>query len=291
MLSNQWHHVVACADDESKQSLGRRESRSQAGRRPVRSAPAMRRCGSEHRARTGSPSVLLDADIAMPAIYAQSAFGRRDQGAIRIEGSGAADRSGSCSAAGRSMRSEAIGPPTPSPHGRDAQIINHGTWMIGGPSFQSRRAACRSVRPRQRPDSRPWPAAGLRRSFRLPVESLARIFACPSTHDPAFMRHVFIFRMTAKNGCITAVFIVKKARCSPQGSDRVSLFDQHLAGLRSDAVLGDLERAQEVDRQQRLREQPRRSAGVLPLSPAPCGAGDLLHRSPNALADRRARIP
>ena len=66
---------------------------------------------------------------------------------------------------------------------------------------------------------------------------------------------------------------------APEGADRVSVFDQYAGGLTRRRRSSDLERPQEVDRQQRLRQQPRQSAGVLLLSAAPCGAGDVLHRA------------
>ena len=108
----------------------------------------------------------------------------------------------------------------------------------------------------------------------------------PSTPDPAFTRPESILHTMGKSVSYHTVFIVKKAAAHAEGTDCVPLFDEHLASLCGDAVLSDLERPQEVDRQQRLCEQPRRSPGVLLLSAAPRGAGDLFRRKPNALAGR-----
>ncbi len=133
VLQNRWHHVVACADRESKRVWidgVRVASWKTPG--PIRPGDAPLRIGASGKG--GLADFLLDADIAMPAIYGRAlsadevktrftsrALSRPVDGALlgcwpldEERGDRAADAS---------------------PHRRDARIINHGTWMIGGPSF------------------------------------------------------------------------------------------------------------------------------------------------------------
>ena len=170
MLSNRWHHVVARFDGAVEAGLGRRPRGGRAGRTPARCGPGPPRSGSARPVRTGVATAFLDADLAMPAIYgkalspAEIAARFADRGSSRVRpdptllacwpldeerGDRAADAS---------------------PHGRHARIINQGTWMIGGPELRRRRAPVRDVRPREGPSPRPRPAAGFRRSLRLPME-------------------------------------------------------------------------------------------------------------------------
>ena len=71
------------------------------------------------------------------------------------------------------------------------------------------------------------------------------------------------------------------------GADRVPVRDQHLEGLFGHAVQPDVAGPQEVDRQQRVRQQPGRAARLLPLPAAPRRPGDVSGRLPHALARRR----
>ena len=71
VLQNQWHHVVACADRESKQVWvdGVLVAQWKAPG-PVRPGDAPLRIGAT--GKEGLAGFLLDADIAMPAVYAKA---------------------------------------------------------------------------------------------------------------------------------------------------------------------------------------------------------------------------
>lgn len=133
VLSNQWHHIVATFDGTEKRvyvdgkEVGRWKHTG-----PVRAGAAPLRIGAA--GKDGLADFLLDADIALPAIYgkaltpAEIAARTATRGLVRPNdssllacwpldeerGDRAADSSG---------------------NSRHARIINSGTWMIGGPSF------------------------------------------------------------------------------------------------------------------------------------------------------------
>ncbi|HEY4308944.1 MAG TPA: LamG domain-containing protein [Pirellulales bacterium] len=133
VLSNEWHHVVAVFDGrEASIFIDSHEVGRWRHEGPVRAGTAPLRIGAG--GKRGLADFLLDADIAMPAIYGKAlsaaeiaarhtsrALTKPDVGALLAcwpfdeeRGERVADVSG---------------------HGHDARIINTGTWMIGGPSF------------------------------------------------------------------------------------------------------------------------------------------------------------
>ncbi len=135
VLSNQWHHVVATADAASKEVWVdgvKVASWKRSG--PIRPGDAPLRIGAS--GKEGLATSLLDADIAMPAVYGRSLSAEEIKGRFASKALSRpsdpallacwpldeerADRVADTGAGGR--------------HGR---IINHGTWMIGGPSFQA----------------------------------------------------------------------------------------------------------------------------------------------------------
>ncbi len=75
-------------------------------------------------------------------------------------------------------------------------------------------------------------------------------------------------RRTSVSQCVHR----SKGGGAAQGIDRLPLLDQYLEGLCGHAVQSDLARDQEIDRQQRLRQQPGDPAGILLLSTASRGA-------------------
>ena len=83
------------------------------------------------------------------------------------------------------------------------------------------------------------------------------------------------------------VFIVKKAAARPRAPIAFLCSTNTWRAYAATPFSPTLERDQEIDRQQRLRQQPGRPAGVLLLSPAPRRPGDLPDRFPDAVADRR----
>ncbi|GIW93096.1 MAG: hypothetical protein KatS3mg110_1137 [Pirellulaceae bacterium] len=135
IADGKWHHVVGTWDGQEKCLWidGRQAGRwPYAG--PVNTGEAELRIGAA--GEQGRAAAFLDADLAMPALYQHALTG--EQVHARYEAKALAlppkegllacwpldeergDRVRDVSAAGRSGR-----------------IINHGTWMIGGPSFNA----------------------------------------------------------------------------------------------------------------------------------------------------------
>jgi N,N-dimethylformamidase len=135
VLSNHWHHVVARFDGRVKQVwVDGREVASWTYTGILRPGAAALRIGAA--GRDGVASNLLDADLAMPAIYGRALSRAEiearfaDRGLSRLtdpellacwpldeeRGDHVADRS---------------------PHARHARIINRATWMIGGPGLDA----------------------------------------------------------------------------------------------------------------------------------------------------------
>ena len=182
-----------------------------------RSARAMRRCGSGRRARTDWPTALLDADIAMPAIYGRALSAEEIEARFARQGLSRPTRRRSAGAAGRSMRSEAIGPPTRRLIGRHAH--DHQPRDLDdrrARAFDADVPRFGSLRPRQGPPPRPRLAAGFRRSLRLPLEGLARISAARRRSFRASTPAGFASRSTVKKRLYHTVFIVKKAAARPK---------------------------------------------------------------------------
>jgi N,N-dimethylformamidase beta subunit-like, C-terminal/Concanavalin A-like lectin/glucanases superfamily len=135
VLQNQWHHVVACADRESKRVwIDGVNVATWKTPGPIRPGDAPLRIGAS--GKDGLADSLLDADIAMPAIYAKALSA--DEIATRFR-SQALSRPAEPALLGCWPLDEERGDRAAdaSPHRRDARIINQGTWMIGGPSFRS----------------------------------------------------------------------------------------------------------------------------------------------------------
>ena len=161
-----------------------------------------------------------------------------------------------------------------SPHGRHARIINRGTWMIGGPSFDADVPRFGTYDPSN--DPRAATACGWRPTTSSIADGSRRTnSASPRTPAPGLYVGRFRFRLDGEERLYHTRLHRQEGAGTAQGADRVPLLDQHLAGLLGHAVQPDLEGAQEVDRQQRLRQQPGRAARLL-LLPA---------------ASRRAREP
>lgn len=133
VLSNQWHHVIARFDGEAQEIWvdGRKtaESAVSFGFRP--GGAALRIGGAGRR---GVVDGLLDADVAMPAIYGKALS--TTEIAARFASKGLERPSDPALLACWPLseeRGERVA--DASPHGRHGRIINLGTWMIGGPSF------------------------------------------------------------------------------------------------------------------------------------------------------------
>ncbi len=135
VASNQWRHVVARYDGKRKQVWvdGREVASTETGVvfRPGSAALRMGAAG-----RHGAAAELLDADIAMPAIYGKALS--PSEIASRFATS-ALQRPTDASLLACWLLSEERGEALAdvSPHGRNGRIINRATWMIGGPSFRA----------------------------------------------------------------------------------------------------------------------------------------------------------
>ena len=179
VLSNRWHHVVARFDGDAKQVWvdGREVAELEAS--PVRSGPgdAALRIGAA--GLKGEASSLPRRRSRHAGDLRQGAVARGDRGPVRRRRPSRGPPTRRCWPAGRSTRSGAIARPTRRRTAAHARIINHGTWMIGGPSFDADVPRFGDVRPGQGPPARPRPAAGVRRSLRLPLEGRRTNSALP----------------------------------------------------------------------------------------------------------------
>jgi len=133
VLSNQWHHVVAVFDGASKQIWvdGRQVStwNSAVSLRPGTASLRIGAAGHE-----GAAGGFLDADLAMPAIYGKALSPAEIE--ARFKTGGLARPSDPKLLACWPLDEEkGTRLADASPHGHHARIINQGTWMIGGPSF------------------------------------------------------------------------------------------------------------------------------------------------------------
>jgi len=133
LAEREWQHVAACFDGTAVTlwlngvSVGHwlRTEPVQPGRAPLRLGAA---AGEE------VVCCLLDSDIAMPAIHARALT--PEELAARVADRALLAPSGRYVLACwplREERGEAVG--DVSGHQRTGRIINHATWMIGGPSF------------------------------------------------------------------------------------------------------------------------------------------------------------
>jgi hypothetical protein len=215
VFTNQWHHVVARTDRESKQVwVDGIEVAAWSSPGPIRPGDAPLRIGAAGKG--GAADFLLDADIAMPTIY------RRALTAEEIKARFASK------ALSRPIDPDLLGcwpleeergdlAADASPHGRDARIINHGTWMIGGPSFKSdvpRAAAYEPTKDR-------WRGHGLRlasddlfdcrwnasHEYHLPDDSRSGIYAARIHFSHDGEKRVY-----------HTAFIVKKANARPKSA-------------------------------------------------------------------------
>ena len=251
---------------------------------PVRPGIAPLRIGAA--GQDGLPTALLDADIAMPAIYGKALSPPRSRrGSRRAPVRGRSDPSLLACWPLDEERGERAADVIAARAARDGSSIS-GTWMIGGPELRRRRAAVRGLRSREGPATRPRPAAGVRRPFDCRWKA-SHEYRLPENARSGIYAGRIRFQHDGEERLYHDVFIVKKAAARPRAPIALPLLDQYLEGLCGHAVRPDLDRAQEIDRQQRVRQQPRRSAGVLLLPPASRRPGDVSDRLSNALADRR----
>ncbi|WP_373652148.1 N,N-dimethylformamidase beta subunit family domain-containing protein [Schlesneria sp. DSM 10557] len=135
VLENKWHHVVAQYDGKTKQVWvdGVKVSEWQHSG-PFRPGTAPLRVGAS--GQNGRASALLDADIAMPALYRKSLTAAEIASRMATQGLKAPTGS-ELLACWRLDEERGDLVADSSGHGRNARIVNLGTWMIGGPSFNA----------------------------------------------------------------------------------------------------------------------------------------------------------
>ncbi len=134
VLTNQWHHVVAVFDGkEAAIWVDAREVAHAPHAGQVRPGAAPLRIGAA--GKNGLADNLLDADLALPAIYGKALTAAEIM--ARFAARGLAKPTDAALLAcwpldeerGDRVADASVG-------GRHARIINSGTWMIGGPSFE-----------------------------------------------------------------------------------------------------------------------------------------------------------
>ncbi len=214
LAHRRWQHVVGTWDGKTKSLWidGKRVAQ-QAFEGPVKAGDSPLRLGA---CGDSGPAVnLLDGDLAMPVIYdralsadeIQSRFGK--QGLEPATGDGVlacwpfdeerGDRVADCSGRER--------------HGR---IINSGTWMIGGPSFDGGKV------PRYGPYD---PAKDAKRGHGLRLASddlfdcrwqVTREFRIPETAKPGIYVGRFAFEIDGQPRLYHVTFVVKKAKGRPK---------------------------------------------------------------------------
>lgn len=209
-----WHHVAGTVGGGRKslwldgRLVGQWDWKS-----PLVPAPVPLRIGALGRG--GEAAGLLDGDIALPAVHARALteLELRTRVAERGLQLPAVDES----LLGCWPLNEERGPRTAdvSPHARHATVINHGTWMIGGPSFLP---AVARYRPHYDPDQDRTRGHGLR----LASDDLydcrwrpTRRFALPADAAPGLYAARARFRDDEGDKLAHATFVVRRAAGTP----------------------------------------------------------------------------
>lgn len=213
VTSNQWHHVVARLDGTSKQVWvdGREVARGEfAGTFRPGSAPL--RIGAA--GQQGSAAMLLDADLAMPAVYARALSPAEIEARFAAKAlSKPNDPALLACWALNEERGDRVA--DSSPHDRHGRVINQGTWMIGGPSFHADVVRFGNYAPQNDPQR----GHGLR----LASDDLydCRWKASHELRIPADARSgIYVgrirFQLDGENRLYHTVFVVKKAAAKPR---------------------------------------------------------------------------
>jgi hypothetical protein len=213
VLTNQWHHVVLRFDGAIAQVwVDGRPGDEWIVPNPVRPGEAALRIGAA--GHEGVSTGFLDADIAMPAIYARALSPAEisarfaDRGSSRPTGPDLL----ACWPLNEERGERAA---DASPHGRHARVINGATWMIGGPGLDADVPRFGTYDPAKDPrrghglrlasddlfDCR-WKVS---HEFRVPEEARSGIYA-------GRIR----FRLEGEESLYHTVFIVRKASSRPK---------------------------------------------------------------------------
>ena len=134
LVRDRWHHIVGTWDGKKKRLyIDSREAGAWdvAGR--LLPGKTVFRLGAL--SKDGVADFFLDGDVAMPVVYSRALTGEEVKGRYREFGRESATGSDVLGCwplvEERGDRVADV-----SVHGRHGRIINHATWMIGGPSFQ-----------------------------------------------------------------------------------------------------------------------------------------------------------
>jgi hypothetical protein len=213
VLSNGWHHVIALFDRGHKQVwVDGREVGSWKYSGPLRPGAAALRIGAA--GRDGVTSALLDADLAMPAIYGKALTPEEivSRFAAQAVSVPAEPNLLACWPLNEERGQHVADSST---HGRHATIINNGTWMIGGPAFDANVPRFQNYQPANDPrrghglrlasddlyDCR-WPVS---HEFRLPENARSGIY-CGR----------FRFQLGGEERLYHTVFVVRRAASRPK---------------------------------------------------------------------------
>lgn len=209
VLKNRWHHVVGVWDGREKSLWidGQAAARTPFAGPVVPGASPLRlgACGGND----GQADHFLDGDMAMPAIYQRALSPEEIQERFRQQGLQPARGQ---DVLGCWTLSEERGDRIAdrSPERRHGRIINHATWMIGGPSFEADVTRFGSYDPGKDPKR----GHGLRFAAddlydcRWPVTHQYRI---PSTARPGIYVGRFRYAWEGKPHLYHVTFIVRKA--------------------------------------------------------------------------------
>lgn len=213
VLSNKWHHVVASFDGAQKRVyVDGREVAAWNYSGPVRPGNAPLRLGAAGEG--GVATGLLDADLALPAIYSRALATAE----IKIKHAAKAllrpaDPDLLTCWPLNEERGDRVA--DASPHGRHARIVNHGTWMIGGPAFDANVPRFGNYDPANDP--------GRGHGLRLASDDLydcrwmpSHEYRLPEKARSGFYVGRFRFELDGEERLYQTVFLVKKGASRPR---------------------------------------------------------------------------
>jgi hypothetical protein len=210
---NRWHHVAVTYEPGKvslwvdARSAGRWDAPAvvRGGLSPLRIGAAGRR---------GRTDFLLDADIALPVIHGRALSSDEIAGRFREQGLKlpAARALLGCWALAEERGDEIA---DSSGHGRHGRLINHGTWMIGGPSHRADVPRFSAYDPARDP------ARG--HGLRLASDDLfdcrwaaTHVYQIPRIARPGIYVGRIRFELDGRPRLYHVLFLVKRARTAPK---------------------------------------------------------------------------
>lgn len=215
VLDNQWHHVVAQFDGQSKQLwIDGVEVGHWAQAIPLQPGPAPLRMGAS--GKQGKADLLLDADLAMTALYAKVLSSNEIAARVAAQALSLPDlKNPQLLACWHFDEERGDRIADSSSNGRDGRIINHATWMIGGPSFQAGVDRFGTYDPVKDPKR----GHGLRLASDDLYDCRWKVsheFRIPETARSGIYVGRIRFRLNDEDRMYNAVFIVNKAASRPK---------------------------------------------------------------------------